>query len=71
MFWGKTVQNSIHNPVSRLRLVPQSNLLELGVIILCSNEKREEKDVLIETRFKVTNEHTMAALINICFIKVL
>lgn len=39
------------------------------MIILCLNEKREEKDILIETRFKVMNEHIMAAVVNICFIE--
>jgi len=36
----KKIQNNISNPVSKLRLVLQSNLFEPAVIILCSNGKR-------------------------------
>lgn len=41
IYWrrGKKIQNNIHNPVSKLRLVLQSNLFEPGVIILSSNGK--------------------------------
>lgn len=52
-FEEKKIENNIHNPVSKLRLILQSNLFEPGVIILCSNGKGEKK-IVIETRFKVT-----------------
>lgn len=56
----KKIQNNTHNPLSKLRLVLQSNLFEPGVIILCSNGKGK-KDLVIETRFEVTNQSTIAA----------
>lgn len=57
----KTPQKNIHNLVSKLRLVLQSNLFEPGVIILCSNGKRKKADLVIETMFKVINRSTIAA----------
>jgi len=39
VYWRKKIQNNIHNPVSKLRLVLQLNLFEPGVIMLCSNGK--------------------------------